>query len=135
MKRVVDASVALKWVLDEPDRNAADALLDDDLIAPALWLVEAGNALWARVRRGDLSGPEAVAMLDELRSAPVGTSPIESDMTAALDLAILLDHPVHDCLYLALALREGVQVVTAQRGDLLGSESAHLAGGEGRHLR
>ena len=115
MKLVIDASVALKWVLDEPDRSAADALLDDDLIAPALWLIEAGNALWTRARRGELSGLEAVAMLDELRSAPVGISPIEIDMTAALDLAIQLNHPVYDCLYLALAMREGVQVVTADR--------------------
>jgi len=36
---VVDASVAVKWVLDEPDSAAAVALRDEELIAPVLWLV------------------------------------------------------------------------------------------------
>jgi predicted nucleic acid-binding protein len=36
---VIDASVALKWVLDEAESEAALALRGEDLIAPALWLV------------------------------------------------------------------------------------------------
>ena len=43
MTIVIDASVALKWVLEEAGLDAADALLDQDLIAPSLWLVEAAN--------------------------------------------------------------------------------------------
>lgn len=35
MSLVIDASVALKWVLDEPGRDLADALLDQDLVAPS----------------------------------------------------------------------------------------------------
>jgi predicted nucleic acid-binding protein len=46
---VIDASVAVKWVVREPDSDAADALLDDiELIAPVLWLAEAANVLWRR---------------------------------------------------------------------------------------
>ena len=110
MKRVVDASVALKWVLDEPGRVAADALFDDELVAPSLWLVEAANALWKRVGRGDISAPEAGAMLAELHNAPVATTPLESDLSAAMDLAIRLKHPVYDCLYLAAAIRENARL-------------------------
>jgi hypothetical protein len=45
---VVDASVAVKWVLREIGSDAADALLDHDgLIAPSIWLAEATNALGA----------------------------------------------------------------------------------------
>jgi predicted nucleic acid-binding protein len=33
----------------------------------------------------------------------------------ALELAIALDHPVYDCLYLALAERMGVGMVSADR--------------------
>ena len=49
MSVVIDASVALKWVFDEPDSEAAEALRNEELIAPALWLAEAGNALWRRL--------------------------------------------------------------------------------------
>jgi predicted nucleic acid-binding protein len=110
---VVDASVALKWVLDEPGRESADALLDEELVAPALWLLEAANALWRRARRGELTGEEARERLSELFNAPVTTTAIEDDLLAAADLATVLGHPVYDCLYLAAAIRENTFVVTA----------------------
>jgi predicted nucleic acid-binding protein len=110
---VVDASVALKWVLDEPGHEAADALLDQDLVAPALWIVEAANALWRRARRHEITDIEARERLLELQNAPVTASAIEGDLMAAADLAAVLSHPVYDCLYLAAAIREDTHVVTA----------------------
>jgi predicted nucleic acid-binding protein len=112
---VVDASVALKWVLAESGQAAADALLDEDLIAPSLWLLEAANALWRRNLRGELSVGEAEERLSELFNAPVTSIPIEDDLSMAAVLAQRLGHPVYDCLYLALAVREQTQVVTADR--------------------
>jgi predicted nucleic acid-binding protein len=113
MSVVIDASVALKWVLDEPGGEAADALLNEELVAPALWLLEAANALWRRTRRGELTAVEARERLAELFNAPVAAIAIERDLAAAADLADLLDHPVYDCLYLAAAIREEAFVVTA----------------------
>lgn len=113
MSVVIDASVALKWVLDEVGKDAADALLDEELIAPSLWLVEAANALWRRARRGELSDEQAKIRLATLFNAPVTNSPVEDDLPAAADLAAELGHPVYDCLYLALAIREGSFVITA----------------------
>jgi predicted nucleic acid-binding protein len=110
---VVDASVALKWVLDEPGSEAAEALLDEELIAPSLWLLEAANALWRRAQRGEISHGEAKERLVELFNAPVATSTIEEDLLSAADLANGLAHPVYDCLYLAVAIRENTYVVTA----------------------
>jgi predicted nucleic acid-binding protein len=112
---VIDASVALKWVLDEPGEGAADALLDQELIAPALWLVEAANALWKRAQRGEISTGEAAERLSELYNAPVTTVAIKEDLPAAAELAGVLAHPVYDCLHLALAIREDTYVVTADR--------------------
>lgn len=115
MTLVVDASVALKWVLAEPGQDAADALLNEDLIAPSLWLLEAANALWRRSLRGELSAGEAEERLSELFNAPVTSIPIEDDLAMAAALAQRLGHPVYDCLYLALAVREQTHVVTADR--------------------
>jgi predicted nucleic acid-binding protein len=112
---VIDASVALKWVLDEPDSDAAIALRDEDLIAPALWLVEAANALWRRARIGEITAAEATERLSELVNAPVALFTIEPHLDRALSLAIQIDHPVYDCIYLALALHYGTHVVTADR--------------------
>ncbi|HEY3950080.1 type II toxin-antitoxin system VapC family toxin [Phenylobacterium sp.] len=115
MSIVIDASVALKWVLDEPGKEAADALLDEELIAPALWLLEAANALWKRAQRREISAMEATERLLELYNAPVAATAIADDLSAAADLANDLGHPVYDCLYLALAIRENTYVVTADR--------------------
>ncbi len=113
MTIVIDASVALKWVLDEPGKEAADALLEEELIAPSLWLLEAANALWRRAQRGEIGGEGAKERLSELYNAPVTTTTIEDDLLAAADLANVLGHPVYDCLYLAMAIRENTYVVTA----------------------
>jgi len=69
MSLVIDASVALKWVLDETGGEAASALLDEELIAPPLWLVEAANALWRRAQRGEISADGARERLAELFNA------------------------------------------------------------------
>lgn len=113
MSVVVDASVALKWVIDENGKESADALLDEDLIAPSLWRLEAANALWRLARRGEITPAEATEKLAVLGDAPVATSPLAVDLDAALSLAHQLGHPVYDCLYLALAVRENTYVVTA----------------------
>ena len=113
MSVVIDASVALKWVLDEPGKEAADALLEEELIAPSLWLLEAANAIWRRTQRGEINDEEAKERRTELFNAPVTTATIEDDLLAAADLANVLGHPVYDCLYLAMAIRENTYVVTA----------------------
>ncbi|MDP1737519.1 MAG: type II toxin-antitoxin system VapC family toxin [Caulobacter sp.] len=112
MTLVIDASVAVKWVLDEDGTEAAFALQAEPLTAPALWLLEAGNALWKRVSRGELSPEGADIRLAALGRTPVETTPIERDLPAALSLATVLRHPIYDCLYLAAAIREDAVVVT-----------------------
>ena len=105
MTIVIDASVALKWVFDEPGTEAALALREEQLIAPSLWLAEAANALWHHVRLGEISSEEALARLTVLASAPVASLAFEALVEPALELATELPHPVYDCLYLAPALR------------------------------
>lgn len=112
---VVDASVALKWVLNEEGSEQAAALLDGRrLHAPALLRIEAANALWVVTRRGGLTQDDAADALALIRRAPFAPLPDTLDpVPRAFDLAQLLDHPVYDCVYLALALALECPVVTA----------------------
>ncbi len=114
---VVDASVALKWVLDEEGSEAAAALLDGRrLFAPPLLATEAANALWVAARRGQITGAEAEDALDLILRAPFQPVPSGLDPARrAMALARLLDHPVYDCVYLALAIALECPVVTADR--------------------
>ncbi|KGJ02479.1 hypothetical protein IT41_17310 [Paracoccus halophilus] len=114
---MVDASTALKWVLQEEGSEAAVTLLDGrPLYAPALIYIEVANALWSAVRRQRLLPEEAADALDLITRAPLRQAGEDASLAArALQLSLLLDHPVYDCSYLALAIRHKVPVVTADR--------------------
>jgi predicted nucleic acid-binding protein len=113
---VVDASIALKWVLTEPKSDAADRLIERfDLVAPELLTLECCNALWTRVRRREMNAAEVRASLAKLLAVPVALTPDRVLAPAAMSLAIDLDHPAYDCAYLALAIDRAAFVVTADR--------------------
>lgn len=114
---VVDASVGVKWLVDEELSAEAERLLEDQtLVAPALFFAEAANALWAMARRGDFGNDDLAEAIDTLVDAPI-TVPVTMSRLAvsAGQLAVDLDHPAYDCFYLALALQENRPVVTADR--------------------
>jgi predicted nucleic acid-binding protein len=116
---VVDASVAVKWFSSEEGRLPALALLQgrEKLMAPALIRVEVAAALVKMARAGTVSIEEANAMLEMWFAAaadgPLVILPDEPDLPQAARLALDLAHPVYDCLYLALAERQNVPLVTA----------------------
>lgn len=112
---VVDASVAVKWVVEEEGSEAAASLAGGDLAAPTLALAECTNVLWAKVRRGELNGEEARQRLQALRASPLELFPLESLIERALELACELSHPAYDAFYLALAERLDRSLVTDDR--------------------
>lgn len=113
---VVDASVAVKWLIAEPLSEEAASLLDGDttLVAPDLLFAQATSALVAKHRHGEIDHEELAQAVDLLRLAPV-TTPLSMRQLAAsaARLAADLRHPVYDCVYLALAIHETYPVVTA----------------------
>ena len=115
MSVVIDASIGLKWVFEEAGTEAALALRGEPLIAPALWLAEVANGLWRHVRLGEITAQEAASRMSELAAAPVASFAIEPHVPRALELAMELNHPVYDCIYLALALHHDTHVVTDDR--------------------
>lgn len=114
MKRfVIDASVAVKWVLTEPDTAQAVALRPHDLAAPDLILAECANVLWKKVRRGQFTAEAAMVAVRLLARAQIELVPTRSLLREATRLAIALAHPAYDCFYLALAAERRVPFVAA----------------------
>lgn len=112
---VVDASVAVKWVVDEEGSTTAASLARHRLLAPDLLMVECANALWAKQRRGELDDSEVVERVQALRAVPVDLVPQQELLEEAVALALKLEHPVYDCLYLALAVEQDTALITADR--------------------
>jgi len=111
---VIDASIAVKWVVDEPGTPEALVLRRTaKLIAPDLLVAECANVLWKKVRRNELSREEALLAAGLLQGAEIEFLPTRSLLEAATRISIELDHPAYDCLYLALAVENDCRFVTA----------------------
>jgi len=111
---VVDASIAIKWIIDEPGTPEALAIRRKaKLIAPDLLVAECANILWKKVQRDELSKEEALLAAKLLQAAEIELLPARSLLEEATQLAIELNHPAYDCLYLALAIDNKCQFVTA----------------------
>lgn len=113
---VVDASVAVKWLVREALSDESSNLLETGatLVALELLFAEASNALWAIHRRGDIGSEDLADAIDVLRAAPVAIPrPMRQLVASASRLAVDFDRPIYDCFYLALAIQEQYPVVTA----------------------
>ncbi len=110
---VIDASVAIKWVIEEEGTAEALTLRRQHLIAPDLIIPECANILWKKVRRDELSAEEASLAGRLLANADIELVPMRPLMDAAIKIALLLDHPAYDCVYLALAEQSNLKFVTA----------------------
>jgi predicted nucleic acid-binding protein len=100
---IIDASVAFKWLVEEPDSAIAISWLDcNDLKAPHLIHSECGNALFKRIRGGEIFAEGASTQLAGLKEI-VTLVDEQPWLGRALSMSITLDHSFYDCVYLALS--------------------------------
>jgi len=110
---VIDASVAIKWVVEEAGTSEALGLRGRyRLLAPDLLVAECANILWKKVSRKELSSGEALLAARLLQAADLELRPGRPLLLAATELAVELDHPAYDCLYLAVAVEIDCRLVT-----------------------
>lgn len=114
MSYLVDASVALKLVIDEAGSQAARTLAEtEDLLAPELMWLECANVLWVKSRRGQIAASDGQLALEALTSGPIARLSTHDLIQTAHGIALALDRSVYDCLYLAAAIRENAILVSA----------------------
>lgn len=114
---VLDASVALKFFLPEADSDAALRLLASRalLTAPDILPLELSAGVAKYHRRRLITLDEARSIADALGRLTVDQHPWQPLLAPAFELALLLNHGVYDCLYLALASQLSLPLVTADR--------------------
>lgn len=114
--RVVDASVVLQWLLEEPSTRSSEVLEEhlsgsEPLVAPELLNYEVGNVLVTKVK---LSFQNSSDLFGYFLDLGIETYSLGADeYRATLDLARQYRLTVYDASYLALALALEVRLVTA----------------------
>jgi predicted nucleic acid-binding protein len=114
---VVDASLVIKWFVDEVHAEAARHLQEDqyELFAPDLLWPECGNILSKKVWRAELTPDEARLIWGGLEQQPISTFRSSLILELALEVAFDTSRTVYDSCYLALALLIDCQLVTADQ--------------------
>lgn len=135
MTLVIDASVIIKWLFQDPEREAdteqATALMaavacgDVAVVQPPHWLIEVA-AVMARETPG--RAQQDLALLEAMALPVRGDAPV---LTRACTLAIDLEHHLFDTLYHAVALESDACLITAD--DRYHRKAGALPGI--RHLR
>ena len=119
MRYVLDSNVALKWVLAEPDSTKALRLRDDyrnsvhELLAPDVFEVEVAHALTRAERQRRIAVPQAGILWADILSTPPQLDPSSPLLPRAISISSAARIGIYDCLYVALAEREGCELVTS----------------------
>ncbi len=126
---VVDASVGLKWYLDETHASVARRLLNgkEELSVPHLFFSEISNVLWKRWRRKEIAAPAVVAALEAVEAVGLTVWADRGLLWDAVAIALRRGCSVYDSLYLALADKIDGRLVTADRrlvNTLAGTDGA-----------
>ena len=116
----IDASVAVKWFAEEPFSAEARQLLEEErgeLVFPDVFVIEVAATLVriANINMASRSESEEslLRLLDLIDSGAIlRLETLPEQTIAAARLALDLRHPLKDCIYLALAMELGCDLVT-----------------------
>lgn len=93
MKRyVIDASVAIRWLIQERGTDEANRLRTHRLLAPDLVRAECANVLWKKVRRAELTEQEAMLAVRLLAHSDIRLMPMRLLLEPGARFPIRLDH-------------------------------------------
>ncbi|MGH9422401.1 MAG: type II toxin-antitoxin system VapC family toxin [Thermoanaerobaculia bacterium] len=115
--RVVDASVVVKWYVDEFDSEIARELFReaDEFAVPDLLFAETASILWKKVRRKEITPEEARDICGYVIDSPFEVYGSRELAGEALRIALEYSITPYDASYVALAARLGVVCATADR--------------------
>lgn len=122
MRLILDCSVAVKWFVPEPLSDVAGSVLrrleakEIEFVAPETILAELGHSFRKKVIGGKITPEESHAFVDEFVALEIPTVPLRPLASHAMRLTTAHMSTFYDALYLALALREDLKVLTADEG-------------------
>jgi predicted nucleic acid-binding protein len=106
----------VKFILKEEDWNKIADFLKAGTISVDLVIKETVNAIWKRVMRKEISLEEAKSMFEAVKEILNKAVIIENEMDyidEAFEISIKRNVTVYDSLYIALAKKKKLELLTA----------------------
>jgi predicted nucleic acid-binding protein len=125
---VIDASILVKFILKEEGWNEIADFLKAGTISVNLVIKETVNAIWKRVMRKEISLEDAKSMFEAMKEILNKAVIIENEMDyidEAFEISIKQNITVYDSLYIALAKKKKLELLTA---DEMQAQAASLEG-------
>jgi predicted nucleic acid-binding protein len=119
MRYVLDSSVGFKWLVVEQDTDKARRLRDEyrqavhELFSPDVYPVEVAHALTRAERQGRVTPTQGAQLVADMLNTLPQLFPSLPLLPRAYQISSAARIGVYDCLYVALAEREGCNLVTA----------------------
>lgn len=126
---VIDASLAIKWLLWEDGTEEALEVLDrlHFFFAPDLFLMEIDSVLTKMVRKRELDAAEALVKYEQVRALPYRLISYRKIDRFAIQLATEFLITLYDATYLATAIDFDAVLYTADKKLVNGLSSTPFA--------
>jgi predicted nucleic acid-binding protein len=115
---VIDTMVfayALLRVEDQHEQAISALETTEQIIVPDSLFAELGNVVWQWIQFRQLPIQTGLEALDDAEALIDKIVPTADVREAALELAVQAHHSFYDALFVAVAIREQVQVITFDR--------------------
>ena len=116
---IVDASVAIQWLVEEPDSKRADSFYDrygsKGLVAPELIVAEVCNIAWRKAVQKEIPVEQAIRIASGFPVLLPALVPSVRLAHLATAIALEINHPIYDCFYLSCADFMNAPLVTVDK--------------------
>ncbi len=119
MRYILDSCVGIKWLLEEIDSDKAIRLRDEfrngihELLAPDIYPIEVAHALTRAERQRRITPHEGLTSFQDTIALSRELRPYLPLLPRAYEISSAMRIGVYDCLFVALAEREGCELITS----------------------
>lgn len=129
---VLDCSITMAWCFEDESNNYTDTILenlsDSTAIVPTIWPLEVANVLLLSRKKKRITEVQSASFIDALSALPiiVDASTTHRAMHSIFVLAGQSDLTIYDAAYLELAIREGIPLLTLDKGLIKAAKKLHI---------
>ncbi len=128
---VIDTSVVASWFFSDEDdamtRQSAERTLSETALVPPIFPAELANALLSACRKGRIPSDELEGALERTKQLPIRVESQGFDLNHEMVLATRYGLTIYDAMYLALAERHHITILTRDRALRAAALQAGLA--------